>query len=98
MLRSPPEVDDEVSKMVIFQHFIRLRVCDFFIDNVARHRLSGESRNPGMLFRRFALCLGEFMLLGSGFRRSDETGVYLFTASEADSLRSERHLTHAVRD
>jgi hypothetical protein len=25
MLRSPPEVDDEVSKMVIFQHFIRLR-------------------------------------------------------------------------
>ena len=88
MLRSPPEVDDEVSKMVISQHFIRLRVCEFIPPRVSRTRHSGFRRNPVKLFSIIALNLDRIGPLGSGFRRRDEVGTYLFTASEADDKGS----------
>jgi hypothetical protein len=48
MLRSPPEVDDEVSKMVISQHFIRLRRIRFAQKDIS-HTLLGlypEGKTP----------------------------------------------------
>ena len=74
----------------------RLRVCEFFPSAGARPRLSGESRNPVESVRRLALIIGSFAPLGSGFRRSDEVGVFLITNSEAEPRSESTHTPKSV--
>ena len=90
----PPKTEGQESPP-----FVRLRGCDFIDTQRNRSRHSGGSRNPVKLFHRLVEHVDAFILLGSGFRRSDEKKFSKSQALRRRDLGGFRYtLLHVQRD